>query len=189
MISMISFWFGLIIGRVRPASSAQARNVCVTSIRFGRPKEILLTPRTVFRPISSRTVRTAFRVSMACSCWADTVSVRQSIHRSSFGMPRASARSMIRRAMAIRFSAESGTPASSSVRPTTAAPYFFTSGSTVSRLSSLPLTEFTAALPWYTRRAASRASGFVVSICRGRSTAPCTAFTTRVSMDTSSTPG
>ena len=186
---MISFWFGLMMGRVSPASMAAARKALVTSIRFGRPKEILLTPSTVFSPSSSRTRRTAFRVSFACSCWAETVSVRQSIQTSSLGIPRARARFRIFRAMATRFSAVSGMPFSSRVSPTTAAPYFFTRGSTVERLSSFPFTEFTAAFPWYTRRAASSASGLVVSSCSGRSTALWMACTTRGSMLTSSTPG
>ena len=144
---MISFWLGFTMGMVSPASSALARNACVTSIRFGRPKEMLLTPSTVRSPSLSVTIRTARSVSPACSCCAETVSVRQSIHTSSRGMPASRARCRIFSAIANRFSAVSGIPSSSSVSPTTAAPYFFTRGSTVRRLSSLPFTEFTAAFP------------------------------------------
>ena len=135
------------MGSVSPASSARSRNAVVISSLLGRPKLMLLTPSTVFNPRSWRTVRTAESVSSACSCWADTVSVRQSIHTSSRGMPQASAAVRIRRAMATRSAAVAGRPFSSRVRPTTAAPYFFTSGSTAEMDSALPLTEFTAALP------------------------------------------
>ena len=75
------------------------------------------------------------------------------------------------------------------VSPTTAAPYFFTTGSTRSSTWGSPLTEFTAALPLYARSAASRASGLEESSCNGRDTALWIFFTTRGSMAVSSTPG
>ena len=62
-------------------------------------------------------------------------------------MPRASARSRMRRATSIRASALLGMPPWSRVRPTTAAPYFFTRGRMADRLSASPLTELTMALP------------------------------------------
>ena len=84
---------------------------------------------------------------MACSCWAETVRVRQSIHTSSLGMPQDSAASRIRRAMATRPSAVWGMPPLSKASPTTDAPYFFTMGRMRSSTAASPLTEFTAALP------------------------------------------
>ena len=91
--------------------------------------------------------------------------------------------------MATRPSAVWGMPFSSRARPTTAAPYFFTMGSSRSSTAGSPLTEFTAALPLYTRKPASKAAGLVESSCKGMSRALCSFFTTRGSMDTSSTPG
>ena len=95
----------------------------------------------------------------------------------------------MRRAMATRPSAVWGMPFWSRVSPTTAAPYFFTMGRMRARDSGSPLTEFTAALPLYTRRPASNASGLEESNCRGRDTTLWSFFTTRGSMDASSTPG
>ena len=76
---MIEAIFGLMIGRSRPLWSAIVRNVLVMSSRFGRPKEIFETPRTVLRPSSFLTLLRAFSVSIAPSCSAEAVSVRQSI--------------------------------------------------------------------------------------------------------------
>ena len=150
---------------------------------------MLDTPSTVWRPSSSRTARRAARVSLACPCWAETVRVRQSIHTSSLGMPWARAASRMRRAMSTRSRALWGMPLSSRARPTTAAPYFFTMGRIFSCTAGSPLTEFTAALPLYTRRPASRAAGLEESSWRGTSRALWSFLTTRGSMSTSSTPG
>ena len=82
-----------------------------------------------------------------------------------------------------------GSPFSLSARPITAAPYFFTIGSMRSSLSSSAFTEFTIALPLYTRSPASIASGFDESICSGILTTDCTAFTASLISATSSPPG
>jgi hypothetical protein len=66
---------------------------------------------------------------------------------SSLGMPWSRARSTIRFATANRTSGSMLIPVSSLLIATTAAPYFLTSGSTRSRRSSSPVTEFTRALP------------------------------------------
>ena len=58
-----------------------------------------------------------------------------------------------------------------------------------SSLSSSAFTEFTIALPLYTRSPASIASGFDESICNGILTTDCTAFTASIISATSSPPG
>ena len=108
---------------------------------------MLDTPSTVFSPSSFFTRSRASRVWEAASCSAETVRVRQSIYTSSLRMPQDSARSKMRRAMSTRAWAVLGMPFLSRVRPTTAAPYFFTRGRMASRTSSSPFTELTMALP------------------------------------------
>ena len=157
--------------------------------RAGRPKEMLLTPSTVCRPSSSWTTRSAFSVWAACSCWAETVRVRQSMSTSSFGIPTASAASRIRFAMATRSCHVCGIPFSSIQRPTTAAPYFLQIGRMARRVSALPLTELTMALPLTARSPASIAAGSEESICSGRSTTACSALTTLVIISGSLMPG
>ena len=169
---VIDATLGFIIGRSRPFSSAIVRKMWFKSSRFGRPNDIFDTPSTVLTPNLSFTARTALSVSFTASCSADAVSVRQSIAISSFGIPISSQRFIIFSAMATRCSALGGMPSLSSVRPTTAAPYFFTSGRTFLRLSSSPFTEFTIGLPLYTRSAASSTSGIVLSIWRGTLVTP-----------------
>jgi hypothetical protein len=70
---------GFRIGRVRPAPRARVRKAGLMISRPGRPKEMLLTPRTVGHPSSSPTIRTARRVSRTVSCSALAVRVRQSM--------------------------------------------------------------------------------------------------------------
>ena len=177
------------MGRVSPAARAWMRKFWVISARLGRPKEMFDTPSTVWSPNSSRTERMAFSVSIPCSCWAETVRVRQSIHTSSAGMPRSSAAARMRLAMSTRPWAVWGMPPLSRVSPTTDAPYFFTMGRIRASTAGSPFTELTAALPLYTRSPASSASGLEESSWRGRETADCSFLTTLGSMETSSTPG
>ena len=180
---------GLMMGRSSPFSSAMVRNVRVTASRFGRPKEMLETPRTVFSPSSVLTRWSASRVSFAPSCSADAVSVRQSMYTSRFGIPSAVARSRMRLAMANRSAAFLGMPFSSRVSPTTAAPYFLTSGRMFCSDASSPLTELTMGLPLYTRSAASMTAGMVESSCKGVPPMDWSAFTVRIIMPFSSMPG
>ena len=65
-------------------------------------------------------------------------------------------------------------PVSSLEMATTAAPYFLTSGSTISRRSSSPVTELTSALPLYTASPASSAATIEESIDSGTSVMLCT---------------
>ena len=67
-------------------------------------------------------------------------------------------------------------PVSSLEIATTAAPYFFTSGSTLSRRSSSPVTEFTSGLPLYTASPASSAATIEESIDSGTSVIDCTSW-------------
>ena len=150
---------------------------------------MLETPSTVLTPKRSFTMRTAFRVSRTASCWALAVRVRQSIYTSSRGMPAASAAATIFCASANRCSASAGIPFSSSVRPTTAAPYFLQMGRRRSSTACSPFTELTIGLPLYTRSPASRTSARVESSCRGRSHTLCTAFTARIIISCSSISG
>ena len=100
-------------------------------------------------------MRTALSVSAASACCAETVSVRQSIKTSSRGIPYDRAVLTICSAMAKRSSAVGGIPAELSVRPTTAAPYFFMIGRMRSSTSGSPLTELTIGFPLHARTPAS----------------------------------
>ena len=180
---------GLMIGRVRPLCSAIVRNVRVIVSRFGRPKLILETPRTVLSPSSLWTRFRALIVSITPSCSAEAVRVRQSMNTSSRGIPYSIALLSILSAIAKRPSAVFGIPPLSSVRPTTAAPYFLTRGSIASSDSGSPFTEFTTGLPLYTLRPASRTSGLVESSCKGVSQTPCIALTAVIIISFSSIPG
>ena len=156
---------------------------------LGKPNEILDTPSTVWRPNCVLTILTAFNVSITAACSADAVSVRQSMKMFSFGIPISKALFIIFFAISNLFSAFGGIPSLSSVRPTTAAPYFLTIGNTFFSDSSSPFTEFTIALPLYTLKAASRTSGIVESNCNGRFVTPCNAFTVLIIISFSSIPG
>ena len=114
---------------------------------LGIPKDIFETPNIVLQPNFSFTIFIAFIVSIASSCWADTVRERQSIKISFLFIPYSSALSTIFFATLNLPSAVLGIPSSSKVRPTTQAPYFLTRGNIVSKDFSLPLTEFTMVLP------------------------------------------
>lgn len=105
------------------------------------------------------------------------------------GMPQASHAFMIFSAIFMRARAVFGTPCSSTVSPTTAAPYFFTTGRIVRRERSSPFTELTIAFPQQTRSAASMASALPQSICSGASHTACTAFITLQSASFSSISG
>ena len=61
--SIIASSLGLMIAASSPASMAMAKKAEEISGRRGRPKEILLTPSTVFSPNRSLTSRIACRVS------------------------------------------------------------------------------------------------------------------------------
>jgi hypothetical protein len=65
-------------------------------------------------------------------------------------------------------------PVSSLEMPTTAAPYFFTRGSTDSSRSSSPVTELTSGLPLYTASPAANAATIDESIDSGTSVIDCT---------------
>ena len=186
---MMASWFGLTMGKRIPARRAWVRKRTVMCCRSGMPKEMLLTPRTVCRPISRLTYSTARRVSQAWACWAETVRVRQSMSRSSRGMPWRRQAASIRFAISTRPCQVSGMPSASMVRPTTAAPYRLHRGRIRSSTSGLPFTELTMARPLTARRPASMAAGSEESICKGRSHTLCTAFTTRVIISASLMPG
>ena len=79
------------------------------------------------------------------------------------------ARSTIFFATAKRTSGSSEIPVSSFEIAITAAPCFFTSGSTDSRRSSSPVTELTSALPLYTASPASSAATMEESMDSGTS--------------------
>ena len=130
-----------------PAERASARNARFTCLRAGRPKDTLDTPREVRQPRWSRIRARASRVTFAASGAALTAMARGSKTMSSRPMPYSAARARIRSAMARRPSAVSGIPLSSRVRATTTPPYFLARGNTAAMLSSLPLTEFSMALP------------------------------------------
>ena len=93
------------------------------------------------------------------------------------GMPWSAARSTIFFATAKRTSGSSEMPVSSLEMATTAAPYFFTSGSTDSRRSSSPVTELTSAFPLYTASPAASAATIDESIDSGTSVIDCTSVT------------
>ena len=135
------------MGRSSPADMAMVRKFWLMRGRAGRPKEMLDTPSTVLRPNSVFTRRRPSRVCTAPSGSAETVRVRQSMYTSSLRSPKDRALSRIFRAMSIRAWTVLGMPFPSSVRPTTAAPYFFTRGRMASRMASSPFTELTMALP------------------------------------------
>ena len=130
-----------------PRPSARAKKAALTPSRPGRPKDTLDTPREVRQPRWSRIRARASRVTFAASGAALTAMARGSKTMSSRPMPYSAARARIRSAMARRPSAVSGIPLSSRVRATTTPPYFLARGNTAAMLSSLPLTEFSMALP------------------------------------------
>ncbi len=152
------------IGRSSPMVKAIVKKLWFIKGLFGRPNEIFDTPRTVLSPSLFFTIETAFKVSIAAFCSADTVKVKQSMYKSRLGMPIDNARLSMELAISTRFSQVVGIPSSSKVRPTTDAPYFFTSGRIVIRDSSLPFTELTIGLPLYIRSAASSTAGSLESI-------------------------
>ena len=164
--------FGLMMAAFSPSCIAMVKKAALMISRWGRPKEILDTPRMVFPPSSSRTLRRVSKVVSAPLLSELTVRHKASTRISSWAMPYQAAVSQIFLATWIRPLAVSGIPSSSRARATTTPPYFFTRGNTALMDSSFPLTELIRALPLQTRRARSMASISEVSICRGRSRMP-----------------
>ena len=130
------------------------KNVLLTASRDGRPKEILETPIIVLI-FCSVNLRITSKSTAALSGPVLIVSASGSIIMLRFSIPHSAARAIIFSATANLPAAVAGMPSSSNARPTTTAPYFFTSGSTFASDSSLPLTEFNSGLPLYKRRARS----------------------------------
>ena len=143
---------------------ARVKNAAFMLSRFGRPKEIFETPKTVFTPRVLRTYDRACNVLFAFSAPVLTVIASVSIMRSFLSIPYSFAVFIIFSAILILPSALSGIPLSSSVRQTTTPPYFLASGKIFSMLSFLPFTEFISGLPLYMRSACSIAAGSEVSI-------------------------
>ena len=129
-----------------PASRARVRKAEFIFSRAGRPKLTFETP-SVVRPPASWMRRRASSVTLAASGSEETVRVSVSMTTSSRAMPCSAAAAQMRSAQLTRPSAVSGMPPSSSVRPTTTPPYFFTRGRTAARLSAFALTEFIIGLP------------------------------------------
>ena len=65
---MTAALLGLTMGKSNPAPIAWVRKLTVIFSRAGRPKEMLLTPSTVWTPSFSFTQRRARRVSRAWDC-------------------------------------------------------------------------------------------------------------------------
>ena len=135
------------IALVRPWAEPMARNAAFSVWRSGRPKETLEAPRHMFTPSSSRIISIASSVMRTACGSAPTVIASGSSTTSSGGMPWSPQTETILRAISRRFSAVSGMPVSSFVRPITAAPCLATIGRITSRRSSSPVTELTRALP------------------------------------------
>ncbi len=149
MIAVISSpCSGFMIAEVMPAPAAMARNVALSACRLGRPNEMFEAPQVVFTPSSSRRRRIRRSAAAPAEPSAPTGMTSGSTTTSAVGMPWSAARCTIFSATAKRTSGSSEMPVSSFEIATTAAPYFLTSGSTVSRRSSSPVTELTSALPW-----------------------------------------
>ena len=91
--------------------------------------------------------------------------------------------------MASLSSALRGMPVSSSVKPTTHAPYFFTSGKILSITACSPFTEFTTGTPQYARSPASNTSGCEESSCKGVVNTLCSVCTVSTISAFSSSPG
>ena len=187
--SIIALLLGFMIAASSPASMAMVRKLAFITSLAGRPKEMLLTPRTVVRPRRSFTSLIAFSVSLALSGAALTVIARQSTMRSSLRKPAFNALSSIFSATLSLPSAVSGMPSSSRVRPRTAAPYSAASGRMDVSFFSSPLIEFISGLPSTALSPASTASGLDESITIGRLEFPFTANTAEPIAKTSSMPG
>ena len=160
-----------------PAATASCRKTEFSTRREAgeRPKETLLTPRSVETPGSSSfTRRIAARVFAAASARVASpdpmVKVRTSKRRSDGRSPyRCTASSWISRAVATFSSTVIAIPFSWMVRAMTAAPYVFASRQTRSRFfpPSSRFTELTRHLPGWIFSAASMQSGVVESITIG----------------------
>ena len=138
---------GFVIAEVSPEAIAIGRKAALIPSRFGRPKLTLEAPQVVFTLSSSRSRRSRWKTCRPAVAIAPTGMSSGSTTTSSRGMPWSAARSTMRRATSNRTSGSSEMPVSSLEMATTAAPYFRTRGSTRSRRSSSPVTEFTSALP------------------------------------------
>src|SRR4030066_683935 len=84
---IIAWLFGFILAQQRPADNAIVRKAEFIAPLSGRPKDMLLTPRTVASPRRSFTSLIALSVSRADSGAALTVMARQSTMRSSRLLP------------------------------------------------------------------------------------------------------
>ena len=135
------------MGALKPFCSASAKNVAFTISRWGRPKEMLETPRIVRTPRRSRIPRTASSVVRAPLGSELMVMQRASMTMSLLSIPYSAARRIMRSAMAMRASAVSGIPPSSSVSATSTPPYLAASGNTASMTSLFPLTELIMGFP------------------------------------------
>ena len=129
-----------------PAASAMAKKVLLTASRPGKPKEILDTPITVLMP-RAFIVRITSQAISAFSAPVEMVKAKGSTTMLRLSIPYSAARAIILSATAMRPAAVLGIPLSSKHSATRTAPYFLAKGSTLARLSSLPLTEFSMGLP------------------------------------------
>ena len=142
---------------LKPACRAKVKKVLLISSRPGKPKEILETPITVLIPRASIAAITS-QATLALSPPVLIVKARGSTTILQELIPYSAAFAIIFSAIATRPATSKGIPLSSRQRATRTAPYFFAKGSTCSKLSSLPLTEFNMGLPLYKRNARSIAS-------------------------------
>ena len=138
--------WGLIMPQDRPACKAMVKKVLFTASRSGRPKEMLDTPITVLIPRAFM-VRITSQAMAAFSAPVEIVRARGSTTMLRLSMPYSAARAIILSATAMRPAAVLGMPLSSRHSATSTAPYFLARGSTLLRLSSLPLTELSMGLP------------------------------------------
>ena len=134
------------MAKFSPANRAAERKVQFSASRLGRPWETLDTPNTVLSPFS-RQRRRASAAAITSAPLTEAAKVRQSMKKSSLGIPAASPAATIRSARAQRAAGSGEMPSSSKVRAMTAAPYFFTMGRTAPMLSAVPLTEFRMGRP------------------------------------------
>ena len=135
------------IAEVMPAPMAMVRKAALRRCRLGRPKLMFEAPQVVLHPNSSRMRRMIANAWRPAPPMAPIGMTSGSITTSWWGMPWSAARATIFFATAKRTSGSSEMPVSSLEIPTTAAPYLRTSGNTVSRRSSSPVTELTNGLP------------------------------------------
>ena len=137
--AIIASSLGLTMAALSPASMAMAKKVEEISGRRGKAEGDVAHPqhRVQPEPLLDQADRLQ-GLQRPLLLGADGEGQAVDHQVAPLAMPAASARSAIFAATAARPSAVAGMPASSRVRPITAAPYFFTSGRTRSRLFSSP---------------------------------------------------